>query len=114
MRKSVHVLCALFLHGKEVIAVTIKKSSIKDEMTKIVRKRVEPSYLEKFGIVSDTNRKVSILQAIALAQVKKGLEGDLKAAMYIEQLLADENKAEAAEESVYDIVVKVIGESDGA
>jgi len=85
--------------------------TIKSEISKLVRKRVEPSYLEKLGVLSCGKKNVDVLHAIALAQVKKGLEGDLKSAMYIEQLLSDE--CEDAD-SGFDIVVKVVGEGDGA
>lgn len=89
-----------------------KESSIKNELAKIVRKKVEPSYLESLGIVAGATRKPSILQAIALAQVKKGLEGDLKAAEFIEEILCDDN--ENANTSPFDVVIKVVGNGDGA
>ena len=89
-----------------------KKDSIKRELAKIVRKKVEPSYLEKLGIVADTAKHPSILQAIALAQVKKGLEGDLKAAEFIEELLCDNEENGSC--APFDVVVKVVGGNDGA
>lgn len=89
-----------------------RKNSIKRELAKIVRKKVEPSYLEKLGVVSDSTKHPSILQAIALAQVKKGLEGDLKAAEFIEELLCDDEENDSC--APFDVVVKVVGGSDGA
>ena len=41
------------------------KSTIRGELAKIVRKRVEPSYLEKLGIPVEVEKDPSVLQAIA-------------------------------------------------
>lgn len=87
-----------------------KNSSIKAELQKIVRKKIEPSYLEKLGIAVDGRKEMSILQAIAFAQVKKGLEGELKSAMFIEEILNDK-QAESA--PAFDLVVKVLDEENG-
>ena len=89
-----------------------KKSSIKSELAKIVRKKVEPSYLESLGIVADGRKNLSVLQAIALAQVKKGLEGDLRAAEFIEETL--EENGEPGAQAPFDVVVKVVSEANGA
>ena len=86
-----------------------RSSSIKSELRKIVRRKIDASYLSELGIVFGFKEKPSILQAIALAQVKKGLEGDLKAAMFIEEILGGD---EAEMDSVCDVVVKVLGETD--
>ena len=86
-----------------------RSSSIKSELRKIVRRKIDSSYLSELGIVFGFKEKPSILQAIALAQVKKGLEGDLKAAMFIEEILGGH---EAEIDSVCDVVVKVLGETD--
>lgn len=88
------------------------KSSIKGELAKIVRKKVEPSYLESLGIVAGATKEPSILQAIALAQVKKGLEGDLKAAEFIEELLCDDEGGDTG--APFDVVVKVVENGNGA
>ena len=87
-----------------------EKNSIKGELSKIVRKKVAAPYLEKLGVVANEKANINILEAIALAQVKKGLEGDLKAAMFIEQMLSD-NQTESAPS--FDVVVKVVGEENG-
>ncbi|MBQ2840275.1 MAG: hypothetical protein II996_03270 [Oscillospiraceae bacterium] len=87
--------------------MTKKSSSIKSELAKIVRKKVEPSYLETLGIITGQSKKLSVLQAIALAQVKKGLEGDLKAAEFIEELLCDEE--EKSDENPLDVLIRVVG-----
>lgn len=89
------------------------KSTIRGELAKIVRKKVEPSYLEKLGVPVDVKNSPSVLQAIALAQVKKGLEGDLKAAEFIEKLLCDDGDVENEEAQGFDVVVKVVDGSDG-
>lgn len=113
MQRAYTILCALFLHGKKGGENMAKgKSSIKSELAKIVRKRVEPSYLDTLGIVAKGAKSPSVLQAIALAQVKKGLEGDLKAAEFIEELLCDDEDAGA--QAPFDVVVKVVGETHGA
>lgn len=113
MQRAYTISCALFLHGKKGGENMAKgKSSIKSELAKIVRKRVEPSYLDTLGIVAKGAKSPSVLQAIALAQVKKGLEGDLKAAEFIEELLCDDEDAGA--QAPFDVVVKVVGETHGA
>ena len=86
-----------------------KRNSIKDELSKIVRKKVSPSYAEELGIVGDKKESMSVIRAIAMAQVKKGLEGDLKAAMFIEELLDNDDGESAAP---FDVVVKVVGAGD--
>ena len=91
----------------------MKKKSIKNELLKIVRKKVSPSCLEELGIASNGKENLSVLSAIALAQVKKGLEGDLKAAMFIEGLINNDEKTEEGASS-FDVVVKVVGEENGA
>ncbi len=89
------------------------KNTIRGELAKIVRKKVEPSYLEKLGVPVEVKKSPSILQAIALAQVKKGLEGDLKAAEFIEKLLCDNGDVQSKTEKEFDVVVKVLDDPDG-
>lgn len=89
------------------------KSTIRGELAKIVRKKVEPSYLKKLGVPVEVKKSSSVLQALALAQVKKGLEGDLKAAEFIEKLLCDNGEAQSETEQGFDVVVKVLDSSDG-
>ena len=89
------------------------KNTIRWELAKIVRKKVEPSYLEKLGVPVEVKKSPSILQAIALAQVKKGLEGDLKAAEFIEKLLCDNGDVQIKTEKEFDVVVKVLDDPDG-
>lgn len=89
------------------------KSTIRGELAKIVRKKVEPSYLEKLGVPVEVKKSPSVLQAIALAQVKKGLEGDLKAAEFIEKLLCDNGDEQSGKEQEFDVVVKVLDGTDG-
>lgn len=89
------------------------KSTIRGELAKIVRKKVEPSYLEKLGVPVEVKKSPSVLQAIALAQVKKGLEGDLKAAEFIEKLLCDNGGTQSGKEQEFDVVVKVLDDPDG-
>ena len=90
--------------------MTKKQKSIKGELLKIVRKKLSAEYLEKTGISELVRKRPSVIEGLALAQVKKGLEGDLKAAMFIEELL-DGNETESAHP--YDVVVKVIGGENG-
>ena len=92
--------------------MTKKKNTIKREMSKIVRKKISPSYLDSLEIVDGEKGEVSILRAVALAQVKKGLEGDLRAAEFIEKLLCSDDEEAAADS--FDVVVKVVGGNDGA
>ena len=87
-----------------------KRHTLKRELERIVRQRLEDEYLDKLGIGALAKKNPSVLQAIALAQVKKGLEGDLRAAEFIEELLDEEEIAEAAP---FDVVVKVVGEGNG-
>lgn len=89
------------------------KSTIRGELAKIVRKKVEPSYLDKLGVPVGIKKSPSVLQAIALAQVKKGLEGDLKAAEFIEKLLCDDEATQGEAEKEFDIVVRVHDGPDG-
>ena len=89
-----------------------KKYTLKNELRKIVRKRVDPSYIEKLGIGVEIPERTNVLQAIALAQVKKGLEGDLKAAEFIEELLYEAEEPTDSNESL-DVVVKVVGAENG-
>ncbi len=86
-----------------------RSSSIKNELQRIVRRKIDASYLSELGIVFGFKEKPSILQAIELAQVKKGLEGDLKAAMFIDEILGG-NEADLG--SGCDVVVRVLGEDD--
>jgi len=90
--------------------MTKKKGTIKSEIAAIVRKKVDPSYLDSLGIVANGTKSPSVLQAIALAQVKKGLEGDLKAAQFIEELLSDDGITERT--APFDVVVKVVGDGN--
>ncbi len=90
--------------------MTKKQNSIKAELLKIVRKKISAEYLEKVGLSDLAKKRPSILEALALAQVKKGLEGELKAAMFIEELL-DDTETDCARP--YDVVVKVVGEENG-
>ncbi len=87
-----------------------KRNSIREELSKIVRKKISPEYAETLGITNADKKGMSVMRAIAMAQVKKSLEGDLKAAMFIEELLGNENGEGA---SPFDVVVKVVGESNG-
>ena len=89
------------------------KSTIRGELAKIVRKKVEPSYLKKLGVPVEVKKSPNVLQAIALAQVKKGLEGDLKAAEFIEKLLCDNGDTQSKEKEDFDVVVKVLDCADG-
>ena len=89
------------------------KSTIRGELAKIVRKKVEPSYLKKLGVPVGVKRTPSVLQAIALAQVKKGLEGDLKAAEFIEKLLYDDGEAQSEAEKEFNVVIKMLDGTDG-
>lgn len=87
-----------------------KKKSIKGELLKIVRKKLSAEYVEKTGIAELSKKRPSVIEGLALAQVKKGLEGDLRAAMFIEEVL-DGTESEGAQP--YDVVVKVIGGENG-
>ncbi len=89
------------------------KSTIRGELAKIVRKKVEPSYLKKLGVPVGVKKTPSVLQAIALAQVKKGLEGDLKAAEFIEKLLCDDGEAQSEAEKEFNVVIKMLDGTDG-
>lgn len=55
--------------------MTKKQNSIKAELLKIVRKKISAEYLEKTGISELAEKRPSIIEGLALAQVKKGLEG---------------------------------------
>lgn len=90
-----------------------RKSSIKSELAKIVRKRVATPYLEKLGVVEGATKAPSILQAIALAQVKKGLEGDLRAAEFIEELLSCDEE-EGSGDAPFGVEIKVVGDGSEA
>lgn len=90
--------------------MTKKQNSIKAELLKIVRKKISAEYLEKTGISELAKKRPSVIEGLALAQVKKGLEGDLKAAMFIEELLGGTDSDCARP---YDVVVKVVGEENG-
>ncbi len=103
-------MCALFLIVKGGESMAKKQKTIKSELLKIVRKKLSPEYLEKAGIAELARKQPSVIEALALAQVKKGLEGDLKAAVFIEELL-DDTEADGAQP--YDVVVKVVGEENG-
>lgn len=89
-----------------------RKNTIKGEMAKIVRKKVSSSYMESLGLGNGEEENVTILRAIALAQVKKGLEGDLKATEFIEKLLDTEEENTSVEN--FGVVVRVVGGEDGA
>ncbi|MBQ9986495.1 MAG: hypothetical protein IJP38_09360 [Oscillospiraceae bacterium] len=91
--------------------MTKKRHTLKHELEKIMKQRLEPEYLEKIGIGELAKKKPSVLRAIALAQVKKGLEGDLRAAEFIDELLCEETQT--AEAAPFDVVVKVVGEGNG-
>ncbi len=90
--------------------MTKKQKTIKSELLRIVRKKLSAEYLEKAGIAELTRKNPSVVEALALAQVKKGLEGDLKAAVFIEELLGN---AEAESATPCDVVVKVVGGENG-
>ena len=94
-------------------SVAHAKGTIRGELAKIVRKKVEPSYLKKLGVPVGLEKSPSVLQAIALAQVKKGLEGDLKAAEFIEKLLRDNGEEQNEAEKELDVVVRVLDGQDG-
>lgn len=90
--------------------MTKKQKTIKSELQKIVRGKLPAEYLENVGLSELCAKPPSVLRALALAQVKKGLEGDLKAAVFIEELLDDSENAENA--APFDVVVKVVGEEN--
>ncbi len=92
--------------------MTKKKNTIKREMAKIVRQKIPSSYIESFDIGEGGKENVTVLRALALAQVKKGLEGDLKAAEFIEKLLCSGD--EEVHSDNFGVVVKVVGGEDGA
>ena len=118
MPKSVHnFVCALFAYSGSAFpeqkggeSMAEKKNSIRDEISKIVKKKVSPEYAEALGITSSDRKRMSVMKAIAMAQVKKSLEGDLKAAMFIEEIL-DDSDGESA--PPFDVVVKIVGENNG-
>ncbi len=87
-----------------------RRTSIKRELQKIVRRRLSDEELSEKGIPIFGRKSASVIEALALAQVKKGLEGDLKAAMFIEELLgtAEDDGAQS-----YDVVVRVVGGQNG-
>ena len=88
-----------------------KGATIRGELSKIVRRKVDASYAENLGILDGKKKTLSVCRAIALAQVKKGLEGDLKAAEFIEKVLSEgESKENDAE---FRVELKVVG-NDGA
>ena len=87
-----------------------KKNSIREELSKIVKKKISPEYAEQLGITNTDKKSMSVMRAIAMAQVKKSLEGDLKAAMFIEEILDDSDSESAPP---FDVVVKIVGEGDG-
>ncbi len=94
-----------------------RKNSIRQEIESLVRQRVDPMYLERIGGVvnTDCDGDVSVCRAIAMAQVKKGLEGDLRAAEFIEEILSED--AGDGTDSPFRLVLKVVGASgagDGA
>lgn len=91
--------------------MTKKKNTIKSEMAKIVRRKIPSSYMESFDIIGDGKDNVTVLRALALAQVKKGLEGDLKAAEFIEKLL--NVGEEEIQNDDFGVVVKVVSEENG-
>ncbi len=86
-----------------------KKSSIKLEIESLVKEKVDPSYLERIGSIVDTESAddVSVCRAIAMAQVKKGLEGDLRAAEFIEDILSEAEREKA--DPNLKLVLKVVG-----
>lgn len=90
--------------------MTKRQNSIKAELLKIVRKKLDAEYLEKTGLAELAKKRPSVIEGLALAQVKKGLEGDLKAAMFIEELL-DGTETESARP--FDVIVKVVGGENG-
>lgn len=92
--------------------MTKKKNTIKREMAKIVRRKIPSSYMESFDIIDGGKENVTVLRALALAQVKKGLEGDLKAVEFIEKLLC--SGEEEVQNDNFGVVVKVVGEENGA
>ena len=89
-----------------------KRSSIKLEIESLVREKVDQSYIERLGGVFDSGlgADVSVCRAIAMAQVKKGLEGDLKAAEFIEDILTDCKQDSG--DSPFELVLKVVGEPE--
>lgn len=92
--------------------MTKKKNTIKREMAKIVRQKIPSSYMEYFDIIEGGKENVTVLRALALAQVKKGLEGDLKAAEFIEKILSSGD--DEVQSDSFGVVVKVVGEENGA
>ncbi|MBR5543236.1 MAG: hypothetical protein IKU65_03990 [Oscillospiraceae bacterium] len=91
--------------------MTKRKNSIKGELEKIVRKKISPEEASQYGLEAMDTKNMSILRAIAMAQVKRGLEGDLKAAVFIEELLGNDEDGGSA--TPFDVVVKVVGERNG-
>ncbi len=86
-------------------------NSIRREIEALLKRNIDPIYLEqRIGKIVDADAcdNVSVCRAIAMAQVKKGLEGDLRAAEFIEDILAGE---EEAEEPKFELVLKVEGPS---
>ena len=90
--------------------MTKKQKTIKSELQRIVRGKLSAECLERVGLSELCAKPPSVLRALALAQIKKGLEGDLKAAVFIEELLDDGEDAGGAEP--HDVVVKVVGEEN--
>ena len=86
-----------------------KNATIRGELLKIIRRKVDPSYAENLGILDGRKKSLSVCRAIALAQVKKGLEGDLKAAEFIENVLSDD-VGEENNGAEFRVELKVVGD----
>lgn len=87
-----------------------RQTSIKGELRKIVRRRLSDEEVSEKGLSVLGKKNPSVIEALALAQVKKGLEGDLKAAIFIEELLGN-NEDDGAQS--YDVVVRVVDNKNG-
>lgn len=113
MLKGTHVrhVCLLLWKGGESVAK--KRQSISGELRKIVRKNVSAPYIERLGVLSEEVSNMSVLRAIALAQVKKGLDGDLKATELIEEMLTSEEELLPEQEQTPEIVVRVVSSENG-
>ena len=85
-----------------------KMPSIKEEILNLLREPVPEEYSEKLGIAE--GEQTTICRAIAMAQVKKGLDGDLKAAEFIEEISEETGQEK---EDAFRLTVKVVGAENG-
>ncbi len=85
-----------------------KKTSIKEEILNLLREPVPEEYSEKLGL--GDAEETTICRAIAMAQVKKGLDGDLRAAEFI-GVISDETEQE--KEEPFKLTVNIVGAENG-